>query len=432
MIVDIVLMIVTMSLIGAAMGTFSGMVPGIHVNTLATMMLAAYGPMECVLEPFIPTGYVPIAVCCCIVSAAIVHSSVDYVPSVFTGAPDPDDVVSMLPGHRLLNDGRGMVAVRSAAIGSCVGSCVSIVLAIPLQFLLMNGLGDYLDSITAFVLCAVVMILVMNEKGIKRMFMSIIILLISGCLGLACMDLDIPCNGIMDNGTLLFPMLSGLFGMPAMLESLKKSEVVEQYDDDEFPVSPIPGIKGVLMGSLTGWFPGITSTTGSIIGTMFSSVKRAEDFISMTASIGSASAIMMLTTLSVSGKGRSGAMMVVEDILGDDVIGILNERFLILLTTAAIATFIAYRVTIRCGMVMCDVVSRFDISKVNRLCLILIIVLVASFTGPYGIFILIVSTMIGFIPIRFDIGRVYLTGCLLIPTILTFLYAREFVLMSLL
>lgn len=186
------------------------------------------------------------------------------------------------------------------------------------------------------------------------------------------------------------------------------------------------------MGSLTGWFPGITSTTGSIIGTMFSSVKRAEDFISMTASIGSASAIMMLTTLSVSGKGRSGAMMVVEDILGDDVIGILNERFLILLTTATIATFIAYRVTIRCGMAMCDIVSRFDISKVNRLCLILIIVLVALFTGPYGTFILIVSTMIGFIPIRFDIGRVYLTGCLLIPTILTFLYAREFVLMSLL
>ncbi len=81
---------------------------------------------------------------------------------------------------------------------------------------------------------------------------------------------------------------------------------------------------------------------------------------------------------------------------------------------------------------MCDIVSRVDFSQVNRRCLILIIVLVALFTGPYGIFILIVSTMIGIIPIRFDIGRVYLTGCLLIPTILTFLYAREFVLMSLL
>ena len=426
------MMIVSMSLIGSALGTFSGMVPGIHVNTLATMMLAAYGVMDYVLTPFVPAGYVPIAICCCIVSAAITHSSVDYVPSVFTGAPDPDDVVSMLPGHRLLNEGHGMAAVRSAAIGSCVGSCVSIAIAIPLQFLLMNGFGDYLDSITTFVLCAAVMILLLNERCIRRAMMGLIVLMISGALGLACMDLDIPCDGILSGGTLLFPMLSGLFGIPAMLVSLDHNEVVEQRDDVEFPVTPIPGIKGVLMGSLTGWFPGITSTTGSIIGTAFSSVKRAEDFISMTASIGSASTIMMLTTLSVSGKGRSGAMMVVEEILGDGVIGMLNERFMILLMTAAITTFIAYHITIRCGSFMCDIVSRFDMSKVNRLCLVLIIVLVASFTGPYGMMILIVSTFIGFIPILFDVGRVYLTGCLLVPTILTFLSLRDTVLMLLL
>lgn len=425
------MMTVSMALIGSAMGAFSGMVPGIHVNTLATMMLAAYGAMEAVLAPFVPSGYVPVAICCCIVSAAITHSSVDYVPSVFTGAPDPDDVVSMLPGHRLLNDGHGMAAVRSAAIGSCIGSCVSILLAIPLQFLLINGLGDYLDSITTFVLCAAIMILLLNEKDVGRMIVCAMVLLVSGALGLACMDLDIPCDGLVDGGTLLFPMLSGLFGIPALLESLDKNDVVEQHDDIEFPVSPIPGIKGVLMGSLTGWFPGITSTTGSIIGTVFSSVRRAEDFISMTASIGSASAIMMLTTLSVSGKGRSGAMMVVEDILGDSVIGILNERFLILLLTAAIATFLAFHITVSCGRLMCDIVSRFDMSRINRICLVLIIVLVTSFTGPYGVMILIVSTVIGFVPIMFGVGRVYLTGCLLIPTLLTFLSVRDIVLTSL-
>ena len=431
MTVDIIMMIVSMSLIGSAMGAFSGMVPGIHVNTLATMMLAAYGTMEVILAPFVPSGYVPIAICCCIVSAAITHSSVDYVPSVFTGAPDPDDVVSMLPGHRLLNDGHGMAAVRSAAIGSCIGSCASILLAIPLQFLLMNGLGDYLDSITTFVLCAVIVMLLLNERDVRRMIVCMMVLLISGALGLACMDLDIPCEGIVGGGTLLFPMLSGLFGIPALLESLDKNDVVEQRDDIEFPVTPIPGIKGVLMGSLTGWFPGITATTGSIIGTMFSSVRRAEDFISMTASIGSASTIIMLTTLSVSGKGRSGAMMVVEDILGDSIIGMLNEGFLILLLTAAIATFLAFHITIYCGRMMCDIVSRFDMSRINRVCLVLVVVLVASFTGPYGIMILIVSTIIGFIPIMFGVGRVYLTGCLLIPTLLTFLSVRDTILMSL-
>ncbi|MDO5853660.1 MAG: hypothetical protein Q4Q62_06405, partial [Thermoplasmata archaeon] len=55
------------SLAGCAMGLFSGLVPGIHVNTLAALMLSSYAFIE---------GLVPlegeeaaVAVCCCIMSA---------------------------------------------------------------------------------------------------------------------------------------------------------------------------------------------------------------------------------------------------------------------------------------------------------------------------------------------------------------------------
>ena len=429
--IDILIMIVCMASIGAAIGTFTGMVPGIHVNTLATLMLASYVPLSEIISLFFPSGYTAIAICCCITSAAIVHSSIDYVPSVFTGAPSPDDAVSMLPGHRLLNEGKGMSAVRSAAIGSCIGSCVSVLIAIPLQFILMNGLGDYLDSITALILCIAVLLLIINEKDIRRMVLASVVLIISGMLGLACMDLDIPCDGILGNGTLLFPMLSGLFGVPAMLESLKESRVVEQSDNIPYPVGPLPGIKGVLMGCVTGWFPGITATAGTIIGTMFSREKGPEGFIAMTASIGSASSIMMLTTLSVSGTGRSGAMMVVEEIMGEEIIGFLNENFLILLITAAVGAFLAYGLTIQCGKLMCSISSKIDTSKMNAACLLLIVVLVYLFTGPFGLALLAVSALIGYIPIMFGIGRVHLTGCLLIPTLLTYIGTREIVLIGL-
>ncbi len=429
--VDILIMVVCMASVGAGIGVFTGMVPGIHVNTLAALMLASYVPLSEIISLFFPPEYTAIAICCCITSAAIVHSSVDYVPSVFTGAPSPDDAVSMLPGHRLLNDGKGMAAVRSAAIGSCIGSCVSVLIAVPLQFILMNGLGEYLDSITTVVLCIAVLLLIINEKDSRRMFSAAIVLIISGMFGLACMDLDIPCGGILGNGTLLFPMLSGLFGVPAMLESLKENRTVEQNDDIQYPVGPVPGIKGVLMGCITGWFPGITSTAGTIIGTIISREKGPEGFIAMTASIGSASSIMMLTTLSVSGKGRSGAMMVVEEIMGEEIIGFLNENFLILLITAALGAFLAYSLTIQCGKLMCGISSRINTTKMNTACLILIIVLVYLFTGPFGLILLAVSALIGYIPIMFGIGRVHLTGCLLIPTLLTYLGTREIVLIGL-
>ena len=110
---------VLMALLGCAIGTFSGMVPGIHVNTLAALLLASYPAIEAMI-PLEPSDSA-VAVACCVMSASVVHSYVDFVPSVFIGAPDSEDAVSVLPGHRLLLQGRGMEAVRSAAIGSLVG-----------------------------------------------------------------------------------------------------------------------------------------------------------------------------------------------------------------------------------------------------------------------------------------------------------------------
>lgn len=423
--IDIIVFILYMSVLGACMGTFSGMVPGIHVNTLAAMMLAGYPLLSDALSSFIPTELLPICVASCIMSASIVHSFVDYVPSVFIGAPDPDDVISALPGHRLLLDGRGMAAVRSAAIGSCVGACTSIVLAIPFQLLLLSGLSDYLDSITAMVLIAVILIMLLHERDPVNMIWCALTILVSGLLGLICMDLDIPCNGIIVGGTLIFPMLTGLFGMPALLQSLSNPVIQEQTDDEEYPVGPIPGIKGVLTGLLTGWFPGITSTTGAILSDTVTPERSPEGFISMIASIGTSASIIMLVTMSLTGKGRSGTMIIIGDILGDSVIGALNECFLLLLLTAAFAAFLGYHSTILCGRIMSRIINRVDTLLLNRICIILVISLVLLMTGPYGLLVLAIATLMGFLPVRIGISRVYLTGCLLIPALLSSLFLRD-------
>ena len=423
--IDIVLFILYMSLLGAAIGTFSGMVPGIHVNTLAAMMLAGYPFLTDVLSPFIPSELLPLCIASCIMSASIVHSFVDYVPSVFIGAPDPDDIISALPGHRLLLEGRGMVAVRSAAIGSCVGACTSIILAIPLQLILLSGMSDYLDSITAIAIIAVIILMILHEKDPKGMMWCCILLVLSGLLGLICMDLDIPSTGIFTGSTMIFPMLTGLFGMPAMIGSLRNPSICAQSDDTVYPVGPVPGIKGVLTGMLIGWFPGITSTTGAILSDSVTPERTPEGFISMIASIGTSASIIMLVTMSITGKGRSGTMIIMGDILGDSVIGPLNTCFMLLLLTAAVAAFLGYLSTIMCGKFMSAVINNIDTILLNKACITLVVTLVILMTGPYGIMILIVSTMLGFLPIKIGISRVYLTGCLLIPALLSSLFLRD-------
>ena len=413
-----------MSLLGAAIGTFTGLVPGIHVNTLAAMMLAGYPFLSDVLSAFIPSELMPICISSCIMSASIVHSFVDYVPSVFIGAPDPDDVISALPGHRLLLEGRGMAAVRSAAIGSCVGACASIILAIPLQLILMSGVSDYLDSITAIVLIAVIATMIMHEKDRKNALWCFLTILVSGLLGLICMDLEMPSEGMIIGSTMLFPMLTGLFGMPTMLQALRNPVIEKQEDDCEYPVGPIPGIKGVITGVLTGWFPGITSTTGAILSDSITPEKKPEGFIAMTASVGTSAAIIMLVTMSITGHGRSGTMIIIGDILGDSIIGAMNTFFLLLLLTAAFAAFLGYCSTILCGKMMSKVINHIDTLILNRFCIILIVSLVLLMTGPFGLLILAVSTALGFLPIRLGVSRVYLTGCLLIPALLSALSVR--------
>ena len=418
---EIILFIVYLSIVGACIGTFSGLMPGVHVNTLSALMLTFYPNLEEFLSTFIPPDHIPVCVASCVISAAIVHSFVDFVPSVFIGAPDPDDVLSMLPGHRLLSEGKGMVAVRSAAIGSAVGACASIAIAIPMQYLLIIGLGEYLDSLTVAVLLIVLLVMIFHESTIGKGVWALILIILSGLLGYFCMNIDIPCKGLFGYGNILFPLLTGLFGMPALLQSLKKTKLTKQTDDERYPVGPIPGIKGVITGCITGWFPGITATAGAIVSSTVTPEKRPEGFISMIASIGTASAVMMLITMSVSGKGRSGTMLVIRDILNDSVIGFMNPSFLLLLFSVAIATLLGYNLTIFSGKMMSSLISKIDIVTVNRFSIILVVSLVALMTGPFGLIILAISTIMGFLPISAEISRVHLTGCLIFPTLLNLL-----------
>ena len=415
---ELIILVIAACLVGSLIGTFTGVTPGIHVNTLASLMLISYPAMESFIASFTAASNAPIIVSSCIMSASIVHSFVDFVPSVFIGAPDPDEVLTALPGHRLLMKGEGMKAVRAAAIGSAVGASCALLLAIPFQFLMLNGLADQLDKFTIAVLIFALVAIVLKEKGIKNKLWAAALVLLSGTLGLFCMDLPIPSTGIFGDGGLLFPLLTGLFGIPALLSSAKNATIPEQRDDGSPPVDHVPGIRGVLMGSVAGWYPGITATAGASLSSIFMPENRPEKFISVVASIGTVTSIFSLITLSVSGSGRSGTVLVIREMIGDGASGFCSPDFLLLLLCCAIASFLGYHITIRVGKMMSGLTDRIDPVLLNKAVLCFVIVLVALLTGPFGLLILVISVLIGLIPLDIDAARVPLTGCLMFPVII--------------
>ncbi|MDD3379375.1 MAG: tripartite tricarboxylate transporter permease [Candidatus Methanomethylophilaceae archaeon] len=407
-----------MSLIGAIAGTFTGLVPGIHVNTLASIMLIGYPTLESAISDFADPNWVPVLVSACIMSASVVHSFVDFVPSVFIGAPDPDDALSILPGHRLLMNGQGMLAVRSAAVGSAIGATFAILLAIPVQYLMLNGLADQLDTLTFSILLFTLCVMVINEKGIAHKIWAILLILLSGFLGIMCMHMNLPCSGILGDGTLLFPLLTGLFGMPALMSSISNAAIPKQTDTGIDPVGPLPGIKGVITGCLAGWYPGITATAGASLASVFTPENDPARFISLVASIGTVTTVFSIVTLSVSGSGRSGTVLVVKEIMDDNISGFCSEGFLLLLLSIAIATAIGYIITIKAGRLMSDIADRFDLRTLNKVVILFVTILILLLTGPFGIVILIISTVVGFIPVNIEMSRIPLTGCLIVPVLL--------------
>jgi putative membrane protein len=416
---EIIILVLSMCLLGSAAGCFTGLFPGLHVNTLASVMLIGYPSLSVLLSEMAGPGQVPILVSSFIMSAAVVHSFTDFVPSVFIGAPDPDESLATLPGHRLLMEGKGMEAVRAAAIGSAVGAAVSILLAVPLQYLMLNGLADKLDSLTYCVLMFTLSVIVINERGSARKIWAVILILISGTLGAICMHGNIPSGGILGEGTLLFPLLTGLFGMPALLSSSKGAVIPEQTDDVHDPAGFLPAVKGIIMGCLAGWYPGITATAGASIASSLIPENNPAKFISMVASIGTVTTVFSLVTLSVSGSGRSGTVLVVKDIVGDSIYGFCSAEFLLLLLSVAVATVVGYYATIASGKMMGRLAGNVDVTKMNRTVMIIVSLLVLLLTGPYGIFILIISAIIGMIPQSEGMDRIPLTGCLILPTLLS-------------
>ena len=414
---EIIFFVMCMSAAGACVGMFSGLVPGIHVNTLASLMLISYPFLDPLISSFADASYVPVLLAACIVSASVVHSFVSYVPSVFTGVPDQDSVMSVLPGHRLLLEGKGMAAVRASAAGSLIGGISAVAAAVPLQYLMLAGLDGYLRSVTAAVLMIAVAALILSEDTGKKRWAALLIA-VSGLMGCICMFMPVPFRGAVAGGDLLFPLLTGLFGVPVLITSPADACIPEQEDDGTCNVSPAAGLKGVLTGSIVGWFPGITATAGAAFTRMFVREDRPEGFIALVSSIGTASAVFAIITLSVNGKGRSGTMIIVGEILGDSINGVGSGTFMLMLLSVSVALVIGYAAAVRSGKIMSAFISKVNVRKMNTVILAAITVLVVLLTGLWGLAVLAISALIGLIPLNAGTGRVHLSGCLLVPVVL--------------
>ncbi len=155
------LLLLYFTLFGMGLGALSGLAPGIHVNTLAVLLIMSVPSLAPFLDDICSSVGCSLSpallLACTILAAAICHSFLDYIPSLIMGVPDETECLSVLPSHRLLLEGKGMNALQAASHGSLVGALVGLIILLPLPLChvqitgVLNGVAPAIPWMLLFV-----------------------------------------------------------------------------------------------------------------------------------------------------------------------------------------------------------------------------------------------------------------------------------------
>lgn len=163
------------TLIGVIAGIATGLIPGLHVNNVALASIALQGSLISLAmflfgwaDPTLEESLLIVSTL--IIGNVVTHTFLDFIPSVFLGAPEGDTALSVLPGHRMLLKGLGYEAVKLSAFGSLMSVFLALCMIIPLRLVMGSPIFAYekLQGVIFFILLIVVMMLVLTERGEKK------------------------------------------------------------------------------------------------------------------------------------------------------------------------------------------------------------------------------------------------------------------------
>jgi putative membrane protein len=391
--------------LGIGIGIVAGLIPGLHVNTTIPLILS--------LSFFFQSPYQIVVL---IISVAITEIFIDYIPSIFLGAPEADTSLSVLPGHRLLLEGRGREAIKLTIIGGLgclILSLILITLLAPYFQFFYTTTRPYIQ----YLLILVILFMIISEKKPKKIAFAFFIIVITGLMGLIVLN-----SPVANQQNILFPTLTGLFGMSTIIISIsEKSKIPKQHEDSRLLISPKEIIKAMFLGSVAGIIVGFLPAIGiSEAGTMVQYLGGMGDsrgFLVTISGINAANDAFSIISLYLLGNPRSGTSIAIGQILGDLTLFDITFLIGIILFTAGIASLISLYLS----KIIPKHLERINYKTLSFLIISLLIFMVFLFSGIFGLLVLFTSTSIGILCAHMEIRRSHCMGLLLVPTLFFFL-----------
>lgn len=382
---------------GIGVGVVCGLLPGLHPNNTIPIILG--------LSFLFP----PLSAAIVLISAGIVNSFVAFIPSILIGAPEGDNALSALPGHRLLMQGRGYEALKLTVVGGFT-SVLFAMFTLPIFVLVLPSLYNFLRPNVHYLLIFVAAYMIFSEKGKGKLFAAAVFFL-SGILGYLVLDV------INIRSESLFPLLSGLFGLPMLLLAVKNKTILPEtfsFESESTKIQWKPAITGCLAGVIAGLLPGIGSSQSTVLAQAGNKDERT--FLMAIAGVNVVDIMYSILALWIIGNPRSGIAVAVGTLVNIDMNTVLV--FLsVILAAAGAGAFLTLALSRR---------AVFAIRKIDyqRLCLYtfaFVCILIFAFTGFFGLAVVGIALSVGLIPNLANIRKSHAMGCLILPTILFFM-----------
>ena len=410
--------LVIASLIGILIGTITGMVPGIHVNTAGAILFAS--------STFLLGFLSPEFLCVVMVSMSIAHALIEFVPSMLLGVPQEGTATSILPGHRMVLQGRSKEVIRIVSVGG-FGAIIVTILMLPAFAIILPILHDITKPYTWLILLFASLYLTYNLTGTSRDFVwSLVLFVISGVLGWTIFQTPIS------SGISLMCTFSGLFGISTILFSLNDNSTIPHQNpfyELDIDFNKFKSIfAGGITGAILGFLPGFGPAQGTVIAQAASGTNDNDDedtvnFLLATSGLNISDCLFSLIAIYIIGNPRSGIAVYMSYLVSEMTL----NHLIIFIFASLLAVSISLAISLKLGDSFSKLMGGVDYRKLSIVVILLQILILYIFIfyyrAPvaYMTLALITSTAMGMLPHYLGVGKSHLMGVLIIPAIVIYM-----------
>jgi putative membrane protein len=423
---------------GATIGCVTGLLPSLHVNTLAILLLAAAPVLSAGLRGVgLVDADAGFYVAAFVLAISVAHTFINIVPATYLGAPDESTALSVLPGHKMLLRGTGYRAVQLSAHASQWALLFSVAAVMPLRWVLGPPMHLF-DAIRAHVFWIVLLLallLVLTEtakigprawSNRRRRWIgracSLLLLATSAAYGLL-LNHQPYSSVVRIPPSPLLPALSGLFGAATILTALTLPPRMPhqflriRHRDIHMPGAAAAIGAGLVAGATMSILPGLTNASATAIATTIRKGTDEETIVSLSA-VNTANAVFNLAVLYLFARSRSGAVIAMEqlhavrswrDVLPTD----LAWYGYVTIASGLLSLF----VTLWIGRLFVRRIQAVPYRPLMWSVLAYMVLVVIVFTGAAGLLVFLTGTALGIVPVKLGVRRTSLTGVLLGPVL---------------